>query len=190
MLRKIIGFDPASVRNLGWSRLMVDDTTPRECDAGTFVIPKVDEPWQALWPIWKRVDGFLGKEKPDLVVEIDGEEIPINANGPSYVEGEGNNSPEHVKQWPAPSHEVIGNDSNGSRPVNSGRAVAIQEEQEATPDHGTITVDLGSTETQSKISFRNWLFNIRDVRNSVPGDLTGEHDSAANKVCGNLDSIM
>jgi len=66
--RKIIGFDPASVRNLGWSRVAADGTKVVQCDAGTFVIDKVEEPWQALWPIMQVVDDFLKNEAPDLVV--------------------------------------------------------------------------------------------------------------------------
>jgi len=68
MKNKIIGFDPASVRNLGWSRVHTEDTKVVQCEAGTFVISKVEEPWQSLWPIMQVVDDFLQKESPDFVV--------------------------------------------------------------------------------------------------------------------------
>jgi len=68
--QKIIGFDPASVRNLGWSKLTISLTTEERIatTAGTFVIEKVEQPWQAMWPIFQVVDLFLEKEKPDIVV--------------------------------------------------------------------------------------------------------------------------
>jgi len=66
--QKIIGFDPASVRNLGWSKMSVNDCEVEECIAGTFVIDKVEQPWQAMWPMFQAVDLFLENEKPDIVV--------------------------------------------------------------------------------------------------------------------------
>ncbi len=71
MSTKIIGFDPASLRNLGWSIIDYDDTNVRDsltCSAGTFVTSVTEEPWQVLWPLSAVVDGLLEAQKPDSVV--------------------------------------------------------------------------------------------------------------------------
>jgi len=38
------------------------------CVAGTVVLPTVESPWQALWPMFIAVDTILADKKPDLVV--------------------------------------------------------------------------------------------------------------------------
>lgn len=69
---KIIGFDPANYRNLGWS--IFNLTGKREkclnCVTGTFVMPKPlqGKEHESLWPMFISVDDFLEKQKPKLVV--------------------------------------------------------------------------------------------------------------------------
>ncbi len=65
-IEKIVSFDPASTRNLGWAKIELGESI--ECQAGTFVMPDVDEVWQVYWPMYQSVTTFLGSEKPDLVV--------------------------------------------------------------------------------------------------------------------------
>jgi len=53
---RIVGFDPASTRNLGWAIVDVKVDAKKkcralECIAGTFVIPQMPEVWQAYWPM-------------------------------------------------------------------------------------------------------------------------------------------
>ena len=73
MTMKIIGLDPASTRNLGWSiiKINIDDSGSLnnfECIADTFVIPVVEENWQACWPIFMIMEQLLVHERPDVVV--------------------------------------------------------------------------------------------------------------------------
>lgn len=71
---KILSFDPASTRNLGWSIFTIDeDSETGECQgvkcwAGTIVIPEMNEPWQAMWPLFLAVDTIIEEQAPDLVV--------------------------------------------------------------------------------------------------------------------------
>ena len=70
---KVLGFDPASIRNLGWSLIDVEesggsDSEEFTCEAGTLVIPKVSEPWRALWPLFIAIDTIITEKEPDLVV--------------------------------------------------------------------------------------------------------------------------
>lgn len=69
---KIIGFDPANYRNLGWSRCIVTGKSDLriQCISGTFVMPKTKKGMghESLWPMFIAIDGFLESEKPDLVV--------------------------------------------------------------------------------------------------------------------------
>lgn len=72
-LTKIAAFDPASYRNLGWSVMDVKETKSKGIEkldvaAGTFVMPKVDQPWQMLWPLFTVVEQFFENKKPDLVI--------------------------------------------------------------------------------------------------------------------------
>ena len=69
----VAGFDPASLRNIGWCLIKVHEDGAGamqafEPFAGTFVLSHVEEPWKALWPMFMVTDAFLSKEKPDLVV--------------------------------------------------------------------------------------------------------------------------
>lgn len=69
---KIAAFDPASYRNMGWSVMNVTEKNQKiskiDVVAGTFTMPKVDQPWQMLWPLFTIVDQFYEKQKPDLVI--------------------------------------------------------------------------------------------------------------------------
>jgi Holliday junction resolvasome RuvABC endonuclease subunit len=69
----IIGFDPASTRNIGWSSFTLSkkpSKTAKICDwaGGTFVMPVMDEKWQVLWPMFIVIDAFLEEQTPDLVI--------------------------------------------------------------------------------------------------------------------------
>lgn len=69
----IIGFDPASTKNIGWSSFVLDkkpSKTAKICDwgGGTFVMPAQEEKWQVLWPMFLMVDVFLEEHNPHLVV--------------------------------------------------------------------------------------------------------------------------
>ena len=65
--QKIVSFDPASTKNLGWSKFEIDNDI-FTCDAGTFVIPTQFEVWESYWPMHQVIDEFLSKEHPDLVI--------------------------------------------------------------------------------------------------------------------------
>lgn len=69
----IIGFDPASTRNIGWSSFSLSkkpSKTAKICDwnGGTFVLPVLEERWQVLWPMFLMVEAFLDIQNPHLVV--------------------------------------------------------------------------------------------------------------------------
>ncbi len=86
---KIVGFDPASERNIGWASFIITEKKHGiqkfEACGGTFVIPKVKERWQALWPMFVVVDTFLGDQAPDLVVV---EETSSFSGGNRFVRGQ------------------------------------------------------------------------------------------------------
>lgn len=86
---RIVGFDPASFRNLGWSivdfkvlpneEANEEDSDIAENDAkhlkldlqfksGTLVIPDLEFRCLLLWHIFSYIDNFLTKYKPDIVV--------------------------------------------------------------------------------------------------------------------------
>jgi Holliday junction resolvasome RuvABC endonuclease subunit len=69
----LVGFDPASTRNIGWSVLTLtkEQDTPTKVvswEGGTFVMGDVQERWQVLWPMFMVFDTFLTNYKPDLVI--------------------------------------------------------------------------------------------------------------------------
>jgi len=69
----IIGFDPASTRNIGWSSFLLSKkpsktTKISEWSGGTFVMPITEEKWQVLWPMFLMVEAFLEEQNPHLVV--------------------------------------------------------------------------------------------------------------------------
>lgn len=71
MNTKIIGFDPASTRNLGWS--LFEYTVKGGFDltrfqSSTVRLATTPERWQVLGPVSIAVDEFLAKESPNLVV--------------------------------------------------------------------------------------------------------------------------
>ena len=67
---RIISFDPASQRNLGWSIVEYNPEQNRisAVSADTFVMKSYNDIWQVYWPMFSKVDRFLRKEKPDLVI--------------------------------------------------------------------------------------------------------------------------
>lgn len=65
----VCSFDPSSSKNLGFATLCLnekDDTI--ESSAGTYILPKTEERWQMLWPLFQIVDAALAENNPDLVV--------------------------------------------------------------------------------------------------------------------------
>lgn len=73
MKYRIIGFDPASTKNIGWSVITLNKKPAEtaqisEWEGGTFVMPITDERWQVLWPMFLTTDVFLEDREPHLVV--------------------------------------------------------------------------------------------------------------------------
>ncbi len=70
--KKIIGLDPPSFRNIGWSVMETAEVDGQistiTCTAGTFVMPKALEPWHSLWPMFMAIDVFLMQQEPNLVI--------------------------------------------------------------------------------------------------------------------------
>lgn len=69
----IVGFDPASTRNIGWSLFNIskkpsETAQINEWIGGTFVMPTMEETWQVLWPMFLVIDSFLDEYRPNLVV--------------------------------------------------------------------------------------------------------------------------
>lgn len=69
----ILGFDPASTRNIGWSVITIKKQ-PKKASVlkdwlcGTFVMEPVEQKWQVLWPMFVIVNSFIENQKPDLVI--------------------------------------------------------------------------------------------------------------------------
>lgn len=64
---RILSFDPASVRNLGWAFINLDQPTMTS-DCGTAVLTGWEEPWEALWPLFNVVNDLIEKIKPDNII--------------------------------------------------------------------------------------------------------------------------
>lgn len=69
----IIGFDPASTKNIGWSTFTLGKKPSKTAKisawgGGTFVMSAQEERWQVLWPMFLAVDAFLEEHDPHLVV--------------------------------------------------------------------------------------------------------------------------
>lgn len=70
----LVGFDPASVRNIGWCVINIEENektgqiTSFKVNAGTIVFSDYDEPWQVSWPMFTAIDSFLDKQKPNCVI--------------------------------------------------------------------------------------------------------------------------
>jgi Holliday junction resolvasome RuvABC endonuclease subunit len=69
----IVGFDPASTRNIGWSSFSLSKKPSNTAkiskwSGGTFVMPITEEKWQVLWPMFESVNEFLEEQQPHLVV--------------------------------------------------------------------------------------------------------------------------
>lgn len=65
----ILGFDPASLVNLGWAHLILplNEAEVPECEAGTFVFHNTDQK-TTLASIYSTVDSLIAKNNPDLVI--------------------------------------------------------------------------------------------------------------------------
>lgn len=64
----IIGFDPASLVNLGWARLELSNTNGEiTCEAGTFIFPHLEQKF-VLASMYETLETFIVANKPDLVV--------------------------------------------------------------------------------------------------------------------------
>lgn len=73
MKYRIIGFDPASTKNIGWSVITLNKKPSKSAqisdwEGGTFVMPVFDERWQVLWPMFLTTDVFLEDREPHLVI--------------------------------------------------------------------------------------------------------------------------
>ncbi len=69
----ILGFDPASIRNIGWSVIELTQKPSKTAKihnwyGGTFVLSCMEERWQVLWPMFVLLDTFLTGKSPDLVI--------------------------------------------------------------------------------------------------------------------------
>lgn len=69
----IVGFDPASTRNIGWSSLVLGKKPTKSAkvnswDGGTFVMPLTEEKWQVCWPMFTAIEDFLEKSNPHIVI--------------------------------------------------------------------------------------------------------------------------
>lgn len=69
----ILGIDPASTRNIGWSIIGLShksakSATITEWTGGTFVLPTMNERWEVLWPMFMLLDMFVSTKTPDLVI--------------------------------------------------------------------------------------------------------------------------
>lgn len=69
----IIGLDPASTRNIGWSVLSLDKKPSKTAkiaswEGGTFVMPTFEERWMVLWPMFVLADAFIEENKPNLII--------------------------------------------------------------------------------------------------------------------------
>ncbi len=70
---RIVGFDPASKRNLGWAvvevpNIVTDDGPKLTCFAGTFVMPDCQDVSEVQWPLFTAVDTLLQHQEPDVVI--------------------------------------------------------------------------------------------------------------------------
>jgi len=65
---KILAFDPASYRNLGWAKATVAENGVGSFVADTFVTPYIHDVWQAYWHIYEFVDELIFTEAPDIVI--------------------------------------------------------------------------------------------------------------------------
>ena len=60
---RILGFDPASYRNLGWSS--VEKTN---IQSGTIIFQDVEEPWHVLWPLFEEVNDLISAIQPQFAI--------------------------------------------------------------------------------------------------------------------------
>lgn len=72
---RFVSFDPASLRNLGWSIVTYTENDQgkfqtMKCACGTFTLKKAElvQRHLVLWTTFVLVDAFLERSKPDLVI--------------------------------------------------------------------------------------------------------------------------
>jgi len=72
---RILGFDPASTRNLGWSVVILNKKPSvtakiQDCECGTIVAPAFDsdERWRGLWPLFEGTEALIKATKPHIVI--------------------------------------------------------------------------------------------------------------------------
>ena len=66
---KLLGFDPASKRNLGWCILEIDgEKATVKCVAGTVVLPDCNDVSEVQYPLFVAVDTMLDQQEPDFVI--------------------------------------------------------------------------------------------------------------------------
>ena len=67
---KILSFDPASFRNLGYAFILFDSelTNKLSIQAGTLIVDNMQEPWRSCFPVYNFAKMLLLKVQPDLVI--------------------------------------------------------------------------------------------------------------------------
>lgn len=65
---KIMGFDPASTKNLGWSIIEYNSDELLSCRAGTIQLTSAHEQWKVLGSVLLLIEEILRTEQPDLVI--------------------------------------------------------------------------------------------------------------------------
>jgi len=82
---KLISFDPASSRNLGWAIVETDGNQLVRIEANTYVLPDLPDHWYACWPIFQFADNLLAVENPDIVIV---EQTSSFGGGKNFVRGQ------------------------------------------------------------------------------------------------------
>lgn len=67
---RIIGFDPANYKNLGWSLVETQEkngkTDKISVNSGTFIF--TEDGYECLLPMHKKISALISKHKPDVVI--------------------------------------------------------------------------------------------------------------------------
>ena len=71
---KLLGLDPASKRNLGWSavELSPQKQNPKlicfAIEASTITLPSTKDVWEVQWPLFLSTDALILDQQPDMVI--------------------------------------------------------------------------------------------------------------------------